>query len=105
MYNNDVPTQDTSILIMESTAEISCVGKDFEILFYSGKTTTLGVAMAAVGSATYKIVCAAAVVGSLTLSQSYIIIINQAARIPDSNHYESLLRTDQMRYHNVVVMA
>lgn len=103
MHTDEMPTQDTPILIMDSAADISCVGKDFEILFYTGETTSLGVAMAMVNSSTYEIVSAAAVVESPVSSQKYLIIINQAAYIPDSKQFESLLHTDQARYHNVVI--
>ncbi len=103
MHTNDAPSDDTTILIMDSAADISCVGQNFEILFYTGETTTLGVAVAAFNSQTYDIVSAATVVENSTSSQSYMIVINQVAYIPDANQHESLLHTDQARYHNVIV--
>jgi hypothetical protein len=59
--------------------------------------------MAALDSDTYEIVSVAAVVENSASSQSYLFIINQAANIPDVIQHESLLHTDQARYHNVII--
>jgi hypothetical protein len=103
MSTDEMPSQDTPVLIMDSAADMSCIGREFEILFYTGETINLSGAMANMSGNTYEVVTAAAVVEDQRSSQKYIVIINQAAYIPDRSQYESLLHTDQARYHNVVV--
>jgi hypothetical protein len=103
MHTDICPPQNTPILIMDRAADMSMVGQGFEILFHTGETTTLLGAMASLDGKTYDIVTAAGVIESPTTTQQYIIIINQAAYIPDKLQYESLLHTDQARYHKVIV--
>ncbi len=103
MYTDTAPKHDMSILIMDSAADASMVGKGFEILFYTGEKMTVCGAMASLDSKVYEIVTAATVVQSPQSTQEYIVIINQAAYVPDQNQFESLLHTDQARYHNVII--
>ena len=52
---------------------------------------------------TFPVVCAAAIAIDPTTTQEQIIIIHQAAYNPDLAQYESLLHSDQARYHGVKV--
>jgi hypothetical protein len=101
MYNDKIPHVDMNIIITDSAADISCVGKGFQILFKSGETTCVGMALAKAQTNTFDIVTAAAVVIDPNTSRNIIIIINQAAHIPDLEQNESLLHTEQVRHHNV----
>ncbi len=57
-------------IILDSAADISCVGREFEILFYTGETSTVGGAIPKMASVTYDIMTAAAVVESpITMQQ------------------------------------
>ncbi len=103
MHTDDPPSQDVPILIMDSAADMSMVGQGFEILFYTGERITLWGAMASLNGCEHDVVTAATVITSEISTQQYIAIINQAAYIPDIQQYESLLHTDQARYHNVVI--
>lgn len=103
MHTDDVSPTNTPIQIMDSAANISCIGRDFEVLFYTGETMTVSGAMAEMQSIEYEIVTGATVVETPLSTQSYIIIINQAAYKPNERQYESLLHCDQARYHNVTI--
>ncbi len=48
--------------VIESGMEISCVGKGFRILFYTGETTSLGSAFTSVEPRTLPIVTAAMII-------------------------------------------
>jgi hypothetical protein len=97
MHTDMQPNQNTPILIMDNAADISMIGLGFEILFHTGEKTTLWGAMASLEGKTYDIVTVAAVVECPASTQQLIVIINQAAYIPDNDQYESLLHTDQAR--------
>jgi hypothetical protein len=103
IYTHESPKSEENILVIDSAADISCVGQGFEVLFRSGETTTISLALASSEETTFDIVTAAAVVEDPTTSRSVIIIINQAAYVPDIGQHESLLHSDQARHHNVVV--
>jgi hypothetical protein len=103
MHTDETPSQNIPILIMDSAADMSMVGQGFEVLFFTGEKIILWGAMASLNGCEYDVVAAAAVIQSKISMQQYIIIINQAAYIPDKQQYESLLHTDQARYHNIVV--
>jgi hypothetical protein len=103
MYTHDAPPRNEDILIMDSAADISCVGRGFKILFHSGEKTNLDMALVGAKGRTLDIVTAAAVVLDPTSSRNIIIIINQAAYVPELQQHESLLHTDQARHHNVFV--
>jgi len=91
-YTNKSPEPTEPVLIIESGAEISCVGKGFHILFYTGETTSLGSAFTS-----------ATVIHDHCLSTTVILVINQATYIDDATQYESLLHTDQARHKNVII--
>jgi hypothetical protein len=103
MYSHEVPSRSENILIMDSAADISCIGKGFEIFFRSGEKTNLDMALAGTKGRTLDIVTGAAVVVDPTSTRNVIIIINQAAYVPELEQHESLLHTDQARHHNVFV--
>jgi hypothetical protein len=103
MYTHEPPDEEENILIIDSAADISCVGQGFTVLFHSGEKMTLSTALASAPSNTFDIVTAAAVVIDPSSSREIIIIINQAVFIPDLKQHESLLHTDQARHHNVQV--
>jgi hypothetical protein len=88
---------------MDSAVDVSCVGKGFHILFYSGEMISLGVSFANLSLRTLQIVTAATVVTDQRISTPTIVIINQAACIPDMDQFESLLHTDQAHHHNVII--
>jgi hypothetical protein len=90
MYTHDTPHEEENILIIDSTADISCVGQGFTVLFHSGERMTLSTAIASAPSNTFDIVTAAAVVIDPSSSREIIIIINQAVFIPDLKQHESL---------------
>ena len=100
LYTHDPPGADENILIVDSAADISCVGKGFSILFHSGEKMTLNTALVRSPSNTFDIVSAAAVIEDSTTSRGTIIVINQAVYVPDLQQHESLLHTDQARNHN-----
>jgi hypothetical protein len=103
MYTDQSPPQEEPILIMDSATDICCIGKGFKILFYTGEITSLGAAFSTTEPRTLHVVTAAAVITDSHLSSPIIILINQAAHIPDDNQYDSLLHTDQAHNHNVIV--
>jgi hypothetical protein len=88
-----------SVLIIDSGADISCVSKGFQILFYTGEITSLGAAFNSTVPRTFHIVTAAAVIDDPCLFTPIILIINQAAYIADDDQYDSLLHTDQAHHH------
>lgn len=83
MYTNRIPTNDMSILITGNAADISCMGKGFQVLFNIGETTWAGMALAKAQTNVFDIVTVAAVVIDPNMSRNILIIINQAAYIPD----------------------
>jgi hypothetical protein len=87
MHIDDVPPTNTPILIMDNATDISCIGRGFEILFYTGETMTVSGAMAEMQSIEYEIVTGDTVVETPLSTQSFIIIINQAAYIPNERQY------------------
>ncbi len=103
MYTHVSPHEEENILIIDSAADISCVGQGFAILFQSGEKMILNTALASAPSNTFDIVTAAAVVSDPSSSKEVIIVINQAVYIPDLKQHESLLHSDQARHHNVQV--
>ncbi len=103
VYTHESPNSDENILIVDSAADISCIGQGFKILFHSGETTTIGMALADSNPREFDVVTAAAVVIDPTTSKNIIIIINQAAFIPDLEQHESLLHSDQAWHHSVFV--
>ncbi len=62
MYTHDPSHEEENILIIDSAADISCVGQGFAILFQSGEKMALSMALASAPSNTFDIVTAAAVV-------------------------------------------
>jgi hypothetical protein len=94
---------DTPILIADSAADISCVGKGFQILFDTGETISLGTAFSTMEAQTFYIVTAATVITDTRLATPIIILVNQAAYIQNDDQFESLLHCDQARNHNVIV--
>ncbi len=103
MYTHDPPPREENILIVDSAADISCIGRGFSILFYSGEKTNLDMALVGSKGRTLDIVTAAAVIVDPSTTRNIIIIINQAAYVPELAQHESLLHTDQARHHNVYV--
>lgn len=103
MCTDPTPPQNTPILIIDNAADMSMIGQGFQIMFHTGETTTLWGAMASLDGNIYDVVCATAVIQSPASEQAHIIIINQAAYLPDNKQFESLLHADQARHHNVVV--
>jgi hypothetical protein len=103
LYTHEPPGPDDDILIIDSAADISCVGRGFSVMFYSGEKMTLNTALVRSPSNTFEIVSATAVIEDKTTSRQVIIIINQAIYVPDLEQHESLLHTDQARNHNVYV--
>jgi hypothetical protein len=103
MYTDKSPEANEPVLIIDSSADISCVRKGFRILFYTGEITSLGVAFSSTEPHTFNIVTAAAVINATRLSTPIIIIINQAAYIPNDDQYESLLHNNQACHHNVII--
>lgn len=104
LHSDETPTPITPILILDSAANISCAGREFEILFFMGMKSTIGGGgIPEMGSITYVIVSTATIAENPITMQQYIIIINQAAYVPGENQFESLLHTDQARYHNVII--
>jgi hypothetical protein len=103
MYTDEPPGNQEDILIVDSAADISCVGRGFSILSHSGETMTMNTALSSLPSNTFDIVSAAAVIIDPSSSTEVIIIINQAIYIPDLNQHESLLHSDQAHHHNVCI--
>jgi hypothetical protein len=103
MYTHGTPSREENILIIDSAADISCVGQGFTVLFRSGETTTLDMALVGTKGRTLDIVTAATVVVDTTTARNVILIINQAAHIPNLGQHESLLHSDQARHHNVFI--
>jgi hypothetical protein len=62
----------------------------------------MGVAMADVEEHHFEIVSAARGILDRKSKQDIIIIINQAAYMPGTHQFESLLHTDQARNHHLV---
>jgi hypothetical protein len=103
MFTHESPGPSENILIVDSAADISCVGQGFVILFHSGEKMTMNTALARSPSNTFNIVSATAIIEDPTSSRGIIIIINQAINIPDLMQHESLLHADQARNHNVCI--
>jgi hypothetical protein len=103
MYTDTVPGPEETILILDSGADISCIGKGFQILFNTGEVISMGVAMADVEEHRFEIVSAATVLSDPRLNRDLIIILNQAAYMPGDHLYESLLHTDQARNHHLII--
>jgi hypothetical protein len=61
MYTDPVPGPEETILILDSGADISCVGKGFQILFYTGDVISMGVATVYVEEHNFEIISAATV--------------------------------------------
>jgi hypothetical protein len=95
VYMDERPLPHDNVLIMDSGAEISCVGQGFSILTWSGETVSLGTVEMQNEKRTYDIVSAATVIIDETSSIGIIIIINQAAHFPSMQQHESLLHTEQ----------
>ncbi len=81
MFADDTPKEGEDILIIDGAADISCIGKGFSILFRSGESISLGIAVAGAHRSEYEIVTAAAVIIDPQSTRDIIIIINQAANI------------------------
>jgi hypothetical protein len=63
----------------------------------------MGVAIADLEERHFKIVSAATVISDRKSKRDIIIIINQAAYMPGTHQFESLLHTDQARNHHLVI--
>jgi hypothetical protein len=63
----------------------------------------MGVAMANIEERHFEIVSAATVILDRKSKRDIIIIINQAAYMPGTHQFESLLHTDQARNYHLVV--
>mmetsp|Transcript_11803 Transcript_11803/g.17014 ORF Transcript_11803/g.17014 Transcript_11803/m.17014 type:complete len:115 (-) Transcript_11803:29-373(-) len=103
MFSDPVPSASENILIVDCAADQSCIGQGFKILYHTGEEINLNGAIAGMQGGIFPIVCAAAVVIDPSTSQEYIIIINQAAYNPALAQNESLLHSDQARFHGVKV--
>jgi hypothetical protein len=103
MHTDEKPSANMPILIMDNATDISMVGRNFEILFYTGERTTLWGAMAALDGCNYDIVTTATIAQNPVSTQEYILVINQAAYVPDLHQHECLLHTDQARHHNIII--
>jgi hypothetical protein len=103
MFTHEIPTKNENILIIDSAADISCIGRGFSILFHSREKTNLDMAIVGSEGRTLDIVTAAAVIIDPTTSRNIIIIINQAAYVPELEQHESLLHLDQAPHHNVFI--
>jgi len=94
---------DTPILRVDSAADISCVGKGFQILFDTGEKISLGTAFSTMEAQKFHIVTAATVITDTRLATPIIILVNQAAYIQNDDQFESLLHCDQAHDHNIIV--
>lgn len=103
MFTDTVPSASEHILIVDCAADQSCIGRGFKILYHTGEEITLNGAIAGMRGGNFPIVSAAAIAIDPTTSQEFIIIIHQAAYNPDLAQNESLLHTDQARFHGVKV--
>jgi len=103
MYTDNPPQSDEHILIVDGAADQSCVGRGFSILYYTGEEIYLNGAIVGMKGGTFPVVCAAAIAIDPTTFHEVIIIINQAIYNSDLAQHESLLHTDQARYHGVIV--
>ncbi len=83
MYTHDSPPRDENILIVDSAADISCIGRGFSILFHSREKTNLDMALVGSRGRTLDIVTAVAVIVDPSTTRNIIIIINQAAYVPE----------------------
>ncbi len=63
----------------------------------------MNMALAMSEANTFDIMTAAALIEDKTTSRSFIIIINQAAYIPDLEQHESLLHSDQAQHHRAFI--
>ena len=88
---------------MDSAADQSVVGQGWRILFRTGQKIHMDGALIGMEGGSYPIVSAATVVEDATTSQLVILIVNQAAYNEDVKQHESLLHTDQARFHGVRV--
>jgi hypothetical protein len=97
-----VPQSPFSLLTVPLT--LVSVGQGFQILFYMSEVTTLGIAFVGrTDPKQYDIVCTATVIHDFKTQKDLIIIISQAAYIPETSQVESLLHADQARHHHVIV--
>ena len=103
MFTDAVPSTTEDVLIIDGAADQSCIGRGFRILHYTGEEIHLNGAIAGMQGGTFPVVCAAAIAIDPSTAQETIIIINQAAYNPDLAQHESLLHTDQARFHGVKV--
>jgi len=86
---------------MDSAADQSVIGQGFKIMFYTGQQIKMDGALVGIEGNQYPIICAAAVDEYQTSDQPIIIVVNQAAYNEDLMPHESLLHTDQARFHGV----
>ena len=97
------PNQDENVLIRDSTADQSVIGKEWRILYYTVQNIQIDGFLIGMEGEKYPVVCMAAVVEDNTTSKQIIIIVNQAAYNKDARQHESLLHTEQARMHNVKI--
>jgi len=97
------PNQDENVLIRDSTADQSVIGKEWRILYYTVQNIQIDGFLIGMEGEKYPVVCMAAVVEDNMTSQQIIIIVNQAAYNKDARQHESLLQTEQARMHNVKI--
>ena len=97
------PKLEVNVLIMDSAADQSVVGQGFKIMFYTGQQIKMDGTLVGMEESQYTILCAAAVIEDQTSDQPIIIVINQAAYNENLMQHESLLHTDQARFHGVKI--
>jgi hypothetical protein len=100
---NCSPGIEENVLIMDSATDQSVIGQGFKIMFYTGQQIRMDGALVGMEGSQYPIVCAAAMVEDQTSDQPIIIVVNQAAYNEDLKQHESLLHTDQARFHGVKI--
>ena len=93
--STSTPNQNENVLIIDSTADQSVIGKGWRILHYTGQNIQIDGALIGMEGEKYPIVCAAAVVEDNMTNQQIIIIVNQATYNKDARQHESLLHTEQ----------
>jgi len=97
------PGLEENVLIMDSAADQSVIGQGFKFMFYTGQQIKMDGALVGMEGTQYPIICAAAVVEDQMSDQPIIIVVNQAAYNEDLMQHESLLHTDQARFHGVKI--
>jgi len=97
---SESPGVEENVLIMDSAADQS-VG--WRILFRTGQKVHMDGALVGMEGKRYPIVSAATFVEDATTNQPVIVIVNQAAYNEDAKQHESLLHTDQARFHGARV--